>query len=620
MNKGVRLEKFKERDNKRIGIIVFTVMCILLVSGVILYRTFAIFEVNKHFNVIEGEVQGMGDVEFAFYIDGSISKTVPENNGEYSLDTSASKCIDMTTGEQISNVNWDNENWEVRLKGISTTKTKCYLYFKKIYKEEALNGAIPDLGNGRLIPVTILSNEAPTDSPYPNGHSGKVEKADITQAWYSYKDKQWANAVILKDGKVDDYQPGDEIQESEIESYFVWIPRYSYKLKNDESVYNGYTTAEMIGKVTDVNDFYKQHSNQATNNAFEITFETKNSGIKNGTSKGSAHTHPAFVAFDSNGFWVGKFETGYNGAINVAGAQKNTQESDKIIIKPNTFSWRNIQVANAFYTAYNYKRELESHLMKNTEWGAVAYLTQSKYGRCTEKDGTSTCEEVKINNNSNYITGYSAKNDPTCGRSCYNETDSTELNKDGEKGYSYYNFKSQASSTTGNYYGIYDMSGGAWEYVMGVMQGADNNALPSSGRDKEHNSGFNGLYTYCEENGNNASNAIECGIDIAKNDGYNWPSSKYYDLYDYISSEQDYQRGILGDATKEMGPFYSIDYSVLEYIGNYNADYAGFVWPNASWFLRGGSSAWGADDGIFSMYHQSGETNSDISFRIILTP
>ena len=55
----MKLKKFKERDNKRIGIIVFTIVCILLVSGVILYRTFAIFEVKTNQNVINGEVQSM---------------------------------------------------------------------------------------------------------------------------------------------------------------------------------------------------------------------------------------------------------------------------------------------------------------------------------------------------------------------------------------------------------------------------------------------------------------------------------------------------------------------------------------------------------------------------------
>ena len=71
----MKLERFKERDNKRIGIIVFTIVCILLVSGVILYRTFAIFEVKTNQNVIKGTVQDPGNIYFAFYVnDGEEDK------------------------------------------------------------------------------------------------------------------------------------------------------------------------------------------------------------------------------------------------------------------------------------------------------------------------------------------------------------------------------------------------------------------------------------------------------------------------------------------------------------------------------------------------------------------
>ena len=149
----MKLKRFKERDNKRIGIIVFTIVCILLVSGVIIYRTFAIFEVRTNQNVIKGKVGDMGDIEFAFYKDDALVKEVPKKDEGYSLDTSSSYCIDMTTGKQISNVNWNDERWSIELKDITTTKTKCYLHFKKIYKETILNGAIPDLMNGRLVPV-----------------------------------------------------------------------------------------------------------------------------------------------------------------------------------------------------------------------------------------------------------------------------------------------------------------------------------------------------------------------------------------------------------------------------------------------------------------------------------
>ena len=110
-------------------------------------------------------------------------------------------------------------------------------------------------------------------------------------------------------------------------------------------------------------------------------------------------THPAFLAFNTTGMWVGKFETGYDGATSSSGAQKNTTEVNKVIVKSNVYSWRNIQVANAFTVSYNYQRELDSHMMKNTEWGAVAYLSHSIYG---------INYEIGINNNSNHLTGYAA--------------------------------------------------------------------------------------------------------------------------------------------------------------------------------------------------------------------
>ena len=86
----MKLKKFKERDNKRIGIIIFTIVCILLVSGVILYRTYAIFEVKTNQNVIKGTVQDPGNIYFAFYVNNEIQKDMPKKESEYVLDEEAS--------------------------------------------------------------------------------------------------------------------------------------------------------------------------------------------------------------------------------------------------------------------------------------------------------------------------------------------------------------------------------------------------------------------------------------------------------------------------------------------------------------------------------------------------
>lgn len=81
-------------------------------------------------------------------------------------------------------------------------------------------------------------------------------------------------------------------------------------------------------------------------------------------------------------------------------------------------------------------------MLKNMKWGAVAYLSYSKYGKKSE---------ITINNDFAYFTGGGA-------------------------------YKTNvAQSTTGNITGVYDMSGGAWEYMMGVQQDNTGTNTPMSG-------------------------------------------------------------------------------------------------------------------------------------------
>ncbi len=233
----MNLKKFKEKNTKKIEIIIFTIICMMLVSGSILYRTFASFEVNHNFNIINGTVQEVGNLSFMVYIDGELQKDMPNQNSDYSLDTSKSYCEDITDSSKKSHVNWNQENWSIELKNIGTTKTKCYLYFDNLYIDSTLNGAIPDLGN-ELVAITF--NET-------NGHA---KKADLTSEWYNYSKQQWANAVILKNKE--DYEVGEEIPEENIESYFVWIPRYEYEIWNGVTETDKFTdTNENLGTIED---------------------------------------------------------------------------------------------------------------------------------------------------------------------------------------------------------------------------------------------------------------------------------------------------------------------------------------------------------------------------------
>lgn len=120
------------------------------------------------------------------------------------------------------------------------------------------------------------------------------------------------------------------------------------------------------------------------------------------------------------GIWVGKFEA--------------SGSSSKVTIIPNTASLRNIKVGDMFTACQRVKSTYDlsgdTHMMKNTEWGACSYLAESKYGR----NGT----EIEMNS-TNYTTGQG----------------------------NYVTYANQ--STTGNVYGIYDMNGTSWEGVAGVL-------------------------------------------------------------------------------------------------------------------------------------------------------
>ena len=440
------------------------------------------------------------------------------------------------------------------------------------YQEEILNGSYPVLKDN-LVPVVISD-------------TGVVTKADINKEWYSYEKKNWANSVILKDESVV-YKNGEEIPEDNIESYFVWIPKYSYQLW-DLGNYSGLTS---ISDKTQEIKIKFGTSNTSDNVSGECTTPMKdNQGIA-GTSGnckvGDYMTHPAFLAFDTTGLWVGKFETGYDGATSTAAAQVNSVDTNKIIIKPNVYSWRNMTVGNMFKNSYDYKRDLDSHMMKNTEWGSVVYLQHSAYG---------SQSSVRINNNKAYITGYAGTEEPTLGYNNGtsiegNRIESTALGVDGTYTINYLNSNSVVASTTNNYSGIYDMSGEAWEFVMGYTTGATTVGGTS---------GITSLYS-----------------NFFSDSAY----SKYWDKYT-STVNTNYNNRILGDATGEMGPFGSEKDpdNNTRYKSSWYKDYAFFVSSSIPWLARGGGLDDGTSSGVFAYTTSFGTMRANSSYRIVLAP
>ncbi len=466
------------------------------------------------------------------------------------------------------------------------------LIYAERYKEEILNGAYPEIKN-ELIPVTIESN-------------GTVTYADIRKEWYSYKNKVWANAVILKDNVT--HSVGEVIPESDIKQYYVWIPRYKYELWN-------------------VNGENKYPNGTSSESAINIVFESKDKETSNGTENGEWLTHPAFTSFNTNGIWVGKYETSYDEETYTDSSKflttnpnyASATNASNIIIKPNVRSLTYKTVSEFYTLGRGINEGLNSHMMKNSEWGAVAYLTYSLYGKCTETG----CEEVYLNNiNTGYypassatFTGQWQYGASITGCSASSTSSSAVGNQTScESGYAY-NEANNKASTTGNISGIYDMSGGNWEYVMGVLKDASGN--PMSGRNSKYNSGFNGTYgcPTCDSDTSGLT-SLTTGIDFPTD-------TKYYDTYiaNLPSLSDDtwwiYTNGYLGDATKEVAVSKS-DASSGDR-GLWYSDYAYFPTVTHPWICRGGNFDGDVTgDGVLSFSHYSSRANSYGAFHVAL--
>ena len=353
----------------------------------------------------------------------------------------------------------------------------------------------PKLGQG-MTPIVYIGENKPTE-------------------------KKWANAMT-EDG-----------------SMWVWIPRYAYSIT---SGYHSSSTGTIEIK------FLKDSSNVAYDGT---------STWDNVSGEGKWNIHPAFnYGQEVSGIWVAKFEASPEGATTSTSNSEYNGTGKKLQVKPGVSSWRNITISNIYDVCLNYNSVLNSHMMKNDEWGAVAYLSKSKYGKETE--------EVWINNSSSYITG-------SAGNSASASSNTGTTND-------YTNTQGVKASTTGTVYGVYDMSGGAYEYVGGYVEHTYTTSDESSlvnGEAKTKN-------VYIKASTDNNMN------------NYNQNSGKYGDAV--------YETSVNGNSSN----------------GSWYGDYSEFPDSSGYIFKRSGYYGDGTGAGVFYFVGRNGYYGSGNSFRPVL--
>ena len=346
--------------------------------------------------------------------------------------------------------------------------------------------------------------------------------------------------------------------------------------------------------------------------------------------------HPAFTNESGNGyanggwdreipgFWMAKFEAGYVGEPNNLG----DQAKDSPVTYSTLRSWTDTADVPSVTTVYSGERtegvtpidwptfqplrpsfnyigigdayelckkidgsdpqsgvenpyqlkNVDSHLTKNSEWGAVAYLSYSAYGL-----GNTT--EVAINNANAggseggiwAVTGYGSAMDGV----------TSNLSKllDGSTAGGWDSMEGKKASTNGNISGVYDMSGGLWEWTAGFVD-TDNTSLNVYGRKLREE--VEGKYTNIYENAGSFSN------------------SSHVNNYGNPRNSRRKGEGIWETSTQSNNH------------SGWNDDYSFFMYHGENISMRGGKWSGETSAGVFAFNRSGGFCSWDIGFRPVL--
>ena len=346
---------------------------------------------------------------------------------------------------------------------------------------------------------------------------------------------KWANAVT-QDG-----------------SMWVWIPRYAYKITE------GYHTNSSTGGTIEVafintnNEFLNGESGTIITDPSKITYNTEG-------EQEQWLVHPAFTSNAENGggfgelsgLWVGKFETTGSYDSNTGTGILSVKPANNILVNMTA----NQQYKFAQTGTFGETITTNSHMAKNSEWGAVLYLAQSKYGTNGQKI-EKTVEYSIAGGTSDEKTIYTAN---------------------------------KKQSTTHNAYGIYGLNGGSWERVASYVNYEDNTVLPTIGGTQEGD-----LYGK-DEKERSTSTAYKT---VYKPSGID--QEKTYELTEYIK----------GDAVWETSNSY------LNSTGSWFVAHAGIPDTINPFFYRGGTSD-ETYAGVFFFNGSNGNSGTNGSFRLVL--
>ncbi|MDO4271681.1 MAG: hypothetical protein Q4C83_01700 [Candidatus Saccharibacteria bacterium] len=515
--------------------------------------------------------------------------------------------------------------------------------------------------------IDIDSNMIPIVYDETNKVWVKAQTTGTNANWYNYTNKKWANAVTVTADTLDTYknaQPGTEVNNNDILGYWVYIPRYAYEVQRRDAV-DKYVTDE-----------YTLPDNTKLKNEFIIQFEKADTAKsspkeclanaqittaaqmwKDGQIPGANDdqstlvlakdyrtncnidrtynnqatnynttwaTHPGFTfgTKELNGIWVGKFETTGTRTAPTIKPNQHANVSEYIgrfytmaksigVEDPNNTGGNTI--SGITQNSHNLATAT-SHMQKNSEWGAVAYLSASSYGAgtnnvqinsaypTTSADADGTSSRYGITGCGPRSSGSTPTYDDGTALNAATIESPTACSQDTTRAYN--GTIGQLASTTNNIYGIYDMSGGTLEYIMGNLTTQDDvtESYSTSIMQNPTKPPYVDLYKVSQGFGIDTNNpgtkpawSSSSSFQLSNNDVCTWLTCGGQALH-----ETKRAQSVTSD-----GQSWGSDYSFLQY----------YV---IRWSLRGGGTSNGSYAGVFYSGSGSGYDGNPYGSRVVL--
>ena len=435
----------------------------------------------------------------------------------------------------------------------------------------------------------------------------KPEDSSNQGNWYNYNNKQWANAVTVKDPSKYKNQTR-VVAQADILGYWVYIPRYAYEVMRRDGTDKPVPAQNFLisfEKTTTPKrrpdtcpEKGKDYRTQCGLNRDYIKVKPSNAG--------TWATHPAFTfgKKELNGIWFAKFETtgtttqptvlpneahisgNYNGMNNQVGNFYSLAKTLGIN-DPNNVG------GGSFTTTQNnhHLAKLSSHMVNNNDWGAASYLSASRYGAGYNKVqinasgeghtaygktyGVTGCGPRSSGDTSSY-GGNNAELPPTHADEACGTLGTQSACYSGDLQRAYNGTLGQLASTTNNPTGIYDMAGGGWEYTAS---------------------------SYTTNLSSSSTNYFSQSAHLP-----------YVNNYNFIGFNSCAYQTCGGQALYETNN--GSNRGSHQWNGN-NSHFVNYLY---TWFGRGGDYILGTNAGILFAFNNDGNASSNHAFRVALIP